>query len=120
MDDSMFPAVLDELQQDVVALAAWLRDTPDLDLATAETTTLTRLRELGSRLLEAGLAARGTGWEVSRVICGCGQRMRLRGVSLQGGADAGGLDQPAARLLPLCPLSQGARAPGRPARARAR
>jgi hypothetical protein len=78
VDDSTFPAVLDDLQHEVVALAAWLRDTPDRDLATAEMTTLARLREVGGRLLEAGLATRGTGG-VSGISCGCGQRMRFEG-----------------------------------------
>ena len=77
MDDSTFPAVLEAVQAEVVALAEWLRTTPDLDLATAETQVLTQVRSLGSRLLEAGLAARGMGTPPAEGCPGCGQPLRV-------------------------------------------
>jgi hypothetical protein len=74
MDDSTFPAVLADVCQDLTDLLGWLGQTPDLDLGTAETETLARVRRIGGRLLETGLAARaaprGTG-----PICACGRRM---------------------------------------------
>lgn len=79
MDDNTFPAMLEPLQQEVTELATWLRDAEELDLATAETKTLTQMRELGRRLLEAGLAARGTGHQAGGRRCDCGQPMRFEG-----------------------------------------
>lgn len=84
MDDSTLPAVLAELQQELTDLACWLRVTPDLDLATAETTMLERLRDLGSRLLEAGIAARGTGHDPAGHTCTCGQWQRFEGYRPKG------------------------------------
>jgi hypothetical protein len=79
MDDSTFPAVLAELHQHLIGLADWLRDTPELDLATAEITTLARVRDIGGRLLEAGLAARGAGDRPDGGSCACGHRLRCEG-----------------------------------------
>lgn len=53
-----------------------LGQTPDLDLGTAETETLARVRQIGARLLKSGLAARpgpDAAW------CGCGSRWRSEG-----------------------------------------
>jgi hypothetical protein len=82
MDDSTFPAVLAELGHELQDLLEWLGQTPDLDLGTAETTTLARLRTVGSRLLETGLAARG---DQAASVCVCGSRLhrerrRVKGV----------------------------------------
>ena len=79
MDDSTFPAVLEAVQAEVVILAEWLRDSPELDLATAETAVLNAMRCLGGQLLQAGLAARGTGRLSDDAVCRCGQVVRLEG-----------------------------------------
>lgn len=84
MDDSTFPAVLDTLHTELTDLAAWLVATPDLDLGTAETTILTRLRALGSGLLEGGIAARGTGHAPDGRSCACGQPLRFEGYRPKG------------------------------------
>jgi hypothetical protein len=76
MDDSTFPAVLDALRAELADLLHWVGTTPELDLGTAETETLRRVRAVGARLLEAGLAAR----EVSGGrTCRCGTRLRREG-----------------------------------------
>lgn len=79
MDDSTFPAVLAELHQELTDVGRWLRDTPDLDLATAETKTLACIRTIGARRLAAGIAARGTGAVDGGRTCTCGQRLRVEG-----------------------------------------
>lgn len=79
MDESTIPAVLTEVQADLATLVEWLGQTPDLDLATAETTTVGWLRTVGARLLEVGLAARGTGKAVRPLECPCGQVARFEG-----------------------------------------
>lgn len=84
MDDSMFPAGLADLYQDLDDLATWLRDTPGLDLGTAERETLTRLRTIGAQLLERGLTARGTGRVAGGLGCRCGAPMRLEGTRPKG------------------------------------
>jgi hypothetical protein len=81
MDDSTFPAVLDDVWGAVALLVCWVTTTPDLDLARAETETLHRVRAIGARLLEAGLAGRP---EPAREVCACGQPLRA---TVQGGAD---------------------------------
>ncbi|MDQ3702252.1 MAG: ISKra4 family transposase, partial [Chloroflexota bacterium] len=84
MDDSTIPAVLTEVQAAVAALVSWLTQTPDLDLATAETVTLARLRTVGARVLAAGLAARGPGKADGPVTCGCGAAARFEGYRAKG------------------------------------
>lgn len=84
MDDSTFPAVLAEVQTEVSELVAWLCETPDLDLATAETETLNRMRAVGRRLLDAGIAARGTGHDPDGQTCACGARCRFEGYRPKG------------------------------------
>ena len=79
MDDSTFPAVLEELHRELSDLAEWLRDAPDLNLARAETETRDRLRTIGARLLEMGLAARGSGRVDGGLSCACGERLRFEG-----------------------------------------
>lgn len=76
MDDSTFPAVLAELGHDLQNLLGWVATTPDLDLGTAETETLCRLRALGARLLETGLAAREA---PAGTACACGTRLQSEG-----------------------------------------
>ncbi|HET7036525.1 MAG TPA: ISKra4 family transposase [Thermomicrobiaceae bacterium] len=72
MDDSTRRALLAELQQEMVALLAWLEQTEDLELERAEHAARERMLAMGARLLEAGLAARGTGKADSRAPCACG------------------------------------------------
>jgi len=84
VDDSTFPAVLEALHAELTDLARWLGETPDLDLATAETTVLTRVRALGGRLVEAGIAARGTGQLAAGCPCACGTMMCLEGYRSKG------------------------------------
>jgi hypothetical protein len=81
MDDSTFPAVLDALRAELADLLAWVSTTPDLDLGTAETETLRRVRAIGARLLEAGLAARDT---PGARTCRCGTRLRSEGRRARG------------------------------------
>jgi hypothetical protein len=76
MDDSTFPAVLAEVHDELNRVANWLRETPNLTLDRAEGETLTRVRAIGARLLEAGLAARP---ESPGVACACGARLRSEG-----------------------------------------
>jgi len=75
MDDSTFPAVLADVCHDLQDLLDWLGQGPALDLGTAETETLSRVRTIGVRLLEAGLAAR----DAPPAICACGIRMHSAG-----------------------------------------
>jgi len=75
----MFPAVLADLGRELQDLLGWVSQTPELDLGTAETETLARLRTIGIRLLETGLAARATAERGGEQRCGCGTRMHLDG-----------------------------------------
>ncbi len=84
MDDSTFPAELADLCADLQALLGWLSQTPDLDLGTAETETLTRLRGIGTRVLETGFAARIAAVRGDRQVCGCGTRLHLDGYRPKG------------------------------------
>ncbi len=77
MDDSTFPAVLADLGRELQDLLGWVSQTPELDLGTAETETLARLRTIGTRLLETGFAARATAERGREQRCGCGTRMHL-------------------------------------------
>ena len=79
MDDSTCPAVLEAAQAELAALPGWLREAAGLDLATAERGVRDGLLAVGARLLEAGLAARGTGKAGPRVGCACGGTARFEG-----------------------------------------
>jgi hypothetical protein len=79
VDDSTFPAVLAALHQELDHLAQWVATTPDLDLAAAETMILTRVRDLGARVLEGGLAARTTPVAAVAPVCACGHRLHSEG-----------------------------------------
>ncbi|HEX5325899.1 MAG TPA: ISKra4 family transposase [Acetobacteraceae bacterium] len=72
MDDSTRRAVLDAVQQEAIALLEWLGTTEGLDLAAAEQRVRTGIGAIGTRLLEAGLAARGSGKTGARIDCACG------------------------------------------------
>ncbi len=84
MDDSTISAVLAEAQTELAALVVWLVEQPDLDLATAEATTLARLRTVGGRVLEAGLVARGAGAVGGPLACGCGATAPCEGYRSKG------------------------------------
>lgn len=84
MDDSTLAAVLAEVEADLRDLLTWLTQTPDLPLAAAETTTFTRLRTVGARVLEAGMAARGTGKAIGALVCECGARLHSEGTRPKG------------------------------------
>ena len=79
MDDSTRPAVLEEALTELTALLAWLRSEEGLDLGAAEQGVRERLAAVGARLLEAGLAARGTGKAGPRVACACGGQAAFEG-----------------------------------------
>lgn len=76
MDDSTIPAVLTDLMAELTTLLAWLGQTPDLDLGTAESQTLAVMREVGARMLEAGLARRAT---PAGAPCPCGAQPQSDG-----------------------------------------
>lgn len=77
MDDSTIPAVLAELGGELAAMLNWLRVTPELDLGTAETAVLDRVRTIGARLLETGLAAQPPPARGAGPVCACGRRMHV-------------------------------------------
>jgi hypothetical protein len=72
MDDSTRSAVLTEAATELQALLDWLRTTDGLALADAEQRVRATVLAIGSLLLEAGLAARGTGKTGARIACACG------------------------------------------------
>lgn len=82
MDDSMFPAVLADLGRELQELLDWLGQSPELDLGAAETETLARVRRIGARVLETGLAARAM--PIAEATCACGTRMRSAGRRAKG------------------------------------
>ncbi len=84
MDDSTFPAVLADICHELQDLLGWLGHTSDLDLGTAETETLARVRTIGARLLETGLAARATAERGAGQVCACGTRLHLDGHRAKG------------------------------------
>ncbi len=84
MDDSTRPAVLAEVQAELAALLGWLGEAAGLDLAVAERATRERVLAVGARLLEAGLAARGTGKAGPRVPCPCGAEAGFEGYRPKG------------------------------------
>ena len=72
MDDSMGSAVLEAVQADLAAVWAAVVSAEAGDLERAEHTVRDGMLAIGTRLLEAGLAARGTGKDGPRRPCGCG------------------------------------------------
>jgi len=72
VDDSTRPAVLAEVMAELAARLEWLEAADGPDLAVAERATRDRVRAVGARLLEAGLAARGSGKAGPRLPCPCG------------------------------------------------
>lgn len=72
MDDSTGSGVLAALAADLAGLWNELIGAEGLDLETAEGTVREGVLAIGARLLEAGVAARGTGKAGSRRPCACG------------------------------------------------
>ena len=84
MDDSTRPAVLAALQAEAAALLAWVAEATEAGLAAAERRVRDGVLAVGARLLEAGLAARGTGKAGPRVACACGGAAGLEGYRPKG------------------------------------
>ncbi len=78
-DDTTRAQIVAAVQDDLEQLVAVLLDTPQLDLAMAEQLTRDRLRALSAQVLEASLAARGTGKAGPRLPCPCGGEARFAG-----------------------------------------
>lgn len=72
MDDSMGSAVLEAIQADLAALWTTMVATETGDLETAESRVRDGMLAIGGRLLEASVAARGTGKAGARIRCECG------------------------------------------------
>jgi hypothetical protein len=72
VDDSMRAAVLADVSAEVGRLYAAVVDTAALDLEAAEGMVRDGVLAIGARVLEAGLAARGTGKVGLRHPCPCG------------------------------------------------
>lgn len=72
MDDSMGATVLAEMNGEVARLWEAVATAAVGDLATAEATVRDGVLAIGARLLEAAIAARGTGQDGPRRACACG------------------------------------------------
>lgn len=72
MDDSMRQIVLAEVCAELERLWSDLIGAAELDLEQAEATVRDGVLAIGARLLQAGLAARGTGKQGPRRACACG------------------------------------------------
>lgn len=68
----MGSAVLEAIQADLAALWTAVVGAETGDLETAESTVRDRMLAIGGRVLEASVAARGTGKAGSRIRCECG------------------------------------------------
>ena len=79
MDDSTRPAVLAEVAAELAALLEWVVAAAEPGLEGAEQAVRTRVLAVGGRLLEAGLAARGTGKGGPRRPCPCGAAAGFEG-----------------------------------------
>jgi hypothetical protein len=79
VDDSTTPAVLGALGADLARLLAEVVAAEGQDLAELEGAVRDGVLAVGARLLEAGLAARGTGKAGPGVPCPCGQVARFEG-----------------------------------------
>src|SRR5262245_40425433 len=79
VDDSTLPAVLEAVRAEVAALLEGLVRAPDPGLGAAERAVREGVLAIGARLLEAGLAARGTGKAGPRLPCPCGGAAAFEG-----------------------------------------
>lgn len=84
MDDSTRFAVLAAVQADVAALWDEVLRAPEQDLETAEGRMRDGVLAIGARLLEASVAARGTGKAGPRRPCACGGEARCEGYRTKG------------------------------------
>lgn len=84
MDDSTRAAVLGELGADLERLWDELNAAADITLEMAEATVREEVLAIGARLLEASLAARGSGKEGARRSCGCGAEASFAGYRAKG------------------------------------
>jgi hypothetical protein len=76
--------VLAAVGAELVDVWAQVVSAETLDLETAEETVRERMLAIGARLLETGLAARGTGKAGPRHACGCGAAARFEGYRAKG------------------------------------
>jgi len=79
MDDSVGFAVLEAVQADLAAVWTAVVSAEVGDLSRAEQTVRDGMLAIGARLLEAGVAARGTGKDGPRRPGGCGAAARCEG-----------------------------------------
>lgn len=79
MDDSTGSGVLAAVGAELAGLWEQLVSAETRDLETAEGTVRERMLAIGARVLEAGLAARGTGPAGPRHSCACGGMARFEG-----------------------------------------
>lgn len=84
MDDSMHPAVLTAIATELQGLVDWLVTATGLELAAAEQRVRATVLAVGAHLLEAGLAARGTGKAGARIACACGGAASFEGYRPKG------------------------------------
>jgi hypothetical protein len=84
MDDSMGSAVLEELRADVARLWDDVASAEGLALEAAEGIVREGVLAIGARLLEAGVAARGTGKAGARRPCPCGAVATCEGYRAKG------------------------------------
>ncbi len=84
MDDSTGSAVLAVLSRELTALWEAVIGAERLDLERAEQTVRDGVLAIGARLLEAGLAARGTGKQGPRRPCPCGGSAACEGYRPKG------------------------------------
>lgn len=80
----MRAAVLAEVQAEVARLWAELTGAAELTLETAEGTVRDGMLAIGARVLEASVAARGTGKAGPRRSCGCGAQATCEGYRAKG------------------------------------
>lgn len=78
-DDTTRREVVTAILEEVGSLLDWLSSSDALDLGTAERVTRERVVALGGRLLETGIAARGTGYAGAQVACACGGQAHFEG-----------------------------------------
>lgn len=84
MDDSTRSAVLTALGADLAGLWEEVTGAEAIKLETAEATVRERVLAIGARLLEAAVAARGTGKAGPRLACACGGAATCEGYRTKG------------------------------------
>ena len=84
MDDSTGSIVLEEIREELERLWGDLIGSASCDLEQAEAMVRDGVLAIGARLLEAGVAARGTGKQGPRRPCGCGETAACEGYRTKG------------------------------------